>query len=136
MKITEQYLAGFFDGEGALLMRSRSDRDGRPAHVQIEAHITNNNIDLLHAIQREYGGRLSNHQNKHRMCHRLRWTNKSAILNLLKKISSHLILKRENAELMLQYIEMRPPHKRGRLSEDIFSFPQKMSELNSRLRHR
>jgi hypothetical protein len=136
MKVSAQYLAGFFDGEGCITMRHRTSREGRPQHIQIEANITNTNRDVLALIQSDYGGSLHTHQNKHRAIHRLRWTSKDAIYALLKKVFPYLVIKRSNAELMLEYIKARPAHRRSRLTVDDISFAGRMTTLNETLRFR
>ena len=117
-------------------MRKRAGRKGRPEHIQIEASITNNNLEILKAIVAEYGGVVSCHPNKRRMCHKVRWTNKESISVLLRRIAKHLILKKPNAELMLKYIFLRPPHKRSPLSVSELSLADQMGLLNSKLRFR
>ena len=111
-------------------------RVNRSAHIQVEADLTNNNLDLLQLIQKQLGGKLVTKKNKHRNIYRLRWMNKEDIYSLLKQIHPFLILKRCNSELMLEYLKARPAHKRARLSEHDLAFPKRMIALNSKLRFR
>jgi hypothetical protein len=136
MKISLQYLAGFFDGEGSLMILHKSARSYQTAHIQIEAHLTNNNLKLLKSIQKQLGGKLVTLKNKHRNIYRLRWLKKEAIQQLLNQLYPFLILKRPNAKLMLEYITARPAHKRSRLSKHDFSFAKRMTALNKELRFR
>ena len=50
------YVAGFFDGEGHISIRSRAKQSKRSQHHQILAGITNTNKDLLDWIQSVFGG--------------------------------------------------------------------------------
>lgn len=136
MKITDQYLAGFFDGEGCIMIHHHEARGVRGRHITVNVTLTNNNQELLLLVQRSFEGSMSSYKNKHRYIHRLSWTNKDNIRCLLEKILPYLILKRDHALLMLEYIKQRPPQKRATLTPKDISFAKRMVELNSKLRFR
>ena len=136
MKITDQYLAGFFDGEGCIMIHHHAARGARGRHITVNVTLTNNNQDLLLLVQQSFEGSMSSYKNKHRYIHRLSWTNKDSIRCLLGRIIPDLILNRDHALLMLEYIKQRPPQKRATLTIQDIAFAKRMVELNSKLRFR
>ena len=118
------------------MIHHHAARGVRGRHITVNVTLTNNNQDLLLLVQQSFEGSMSAYKNKHRLIHRLSWTNKDSIRCLLGKILPYLILKRQHALLMLEYIKQRPPQKRATLSMQDIDFANRMVELNSKLRFR
>lgn len=99
------YLAGIIDGEGTISIAPRLDIDSHSYFLIVQ--VTNTNLDLLrHLIKltglgriTEKGRKKSNHKNAYYWG--LRVEEIKLLLPLLKEF---LIIKRQQAELMLEYL--------------------------------
>lgn len=98
-----KYLAGFFDGEGHIGTSLQSLKHYRS--YALHASITNTNREILEQIRTEYGGNISAkshladawlHQ------YHIMWYS-TAAKEFIAKIAPHLIVKKEQAELALQF---------------------------------
>jgi len=106
MTISEEWLAGFFDGEGCINITVA----GKHRRCILRLYIVNTDMDVLSRIQSEYGGFLServhpNHPNW-KPCGTLTWTNQQA-RELLERIGKHIILKRRQLDLALEFLSLR-----------------------------
>jgi hypothetical protein len=98
--LSEQYIAGFFDGEGSIYLSK--DASG---YYRLNACITNACREILEIIQKMYGGYIRikspSSMGKKRV-YELILTNKLAEV-FLKDILPYLVIKKEIAEKALQY---------------------------------
>ena len=116
MVISKQYLAGFFDGEGSMRLRSGFSRRS-PLSIRVELKVTNTNLSILQAIQNEYGGKIRIKRNPSRPCYTLYWSNIGNIKPILLLLVPYLIVKKPHAMLLLEYLKHRGGPKKIRLSE-------------------
>lgn len=105
------YIAGFLDGEGTIHIHCNSDGTNLGPVV----NMSNSNLEVLETIQGWVGGRLSTHQlNKrsgkltskgepYKLAHRLTFASKKDILTFLLIVWQYLIVKYDQAELMIDY---------------------------------
>lgn len=134
MKISAQYLAGFFDGEGNLRLYSGFSKKS-PTSMRAEIAITNNNREILVMIQAQYGGKILERQNTHRTIYRLYWSNLDGIKGLLKIITPYLVVKRRHAELLLEYVSRHNSTDRCAITERDREIAATIASLNSELRY-
>lgn len=108
--ISNEYLAGFFDGEGTFYL-GKQFKNGK-VYPKAQVMLSQSGADglsLLEKIQKQYGGCIYEHlkAGKHKAtksAYKLYWNKDEAIL-LIKQIKHALFLKQEQAEKVLQYLE-------------------------------
>jgi hypothetical protein len=102
--ITNEYMAGFFDGEGCINITIC----GKNRQTVLRVYVVNTDKDILLKIQSKFGGRLyhsdkgNNKGWKTFRC--LDWRGPHAI-KLLQSIYPHLLLKRPQADLAFKFYE-------------------------------
>lgn len=121
-----RYLAGFIDGEGCLTI-SKQNRGGHhiSPEYKIKCIVNHTNLDILKVYKNIFGGEIyivklkegRNHKKQHQ------WiiSNKVAY-DFCKKIIKYLILKKKNAQLLIDFYEKRISNK----------YPIKTEELERR----
>ena len=135
MSISPQYLAGFFDGEGSMrLQRGFSKR--APLSIRAEVKITNTNRLLLEAIQAEYGGKIRTKHNPSRPCYILYWSNMKDIKHLVSLLKPYLVLKRQLASLMLEFLDKRGGNTRIKISARDLEIFKNLTTINTEARYR
>ena len=130
MVISPEYLAGFIDGEGHLgierinngkphLYRSSPQRAPKlynrsPEHT-IRVQVSNTNLEGLIAIQESYGGSLTvikaPNRPRNKQGYKLTWNSRRAE-EILKLAGPHLILKRPQYALLLEFLQFRQKNQR------------------------
>ena len=139
------YIAGLIDGEGYIRFNSAQRQVSR---VPIIA-VTNTNVEVLNWLSKKVGGHvyLKNMPKKktHKPSYEWKFCGVKQIKHFLEQIKDLLIIKRPQAELMLEYLRKHKPYSREeaiRNNKGQFTlFPripwkeeiyQKMTELNKR----
>lgn len=135
------YLAGFFDGEGSVMVDTRkvycAGRPNRNHHQSptVAVKVGNTDPKPLHRFRRVFGGRVyrepdprsvRNNRNKPMYSYRA-YENTSRVI--LEKLLPHLMTKRPQAELALQLY-----HLKETLSPKDFSQTPELFDLIQRLR--
>ena len=157
--ISPQYLAGFIDGEGNLGIERINNGKAKsfrwlpsrvsriyyrsPEHT-IRIQVSNTNLDGLRAIQHDYGGSLTAmkapNRPRNKQAFKLTWTSRRAE-GLLSVVGPHLVLKRPQYGLILEFMKFRQKNKRlggsnGRLDPSVIEirddFQRRLKELNRR----
>jgi hypothetical protein len=126
--ITNQYAAGFFDGEGSVYANSRTR--GRPPTILV--CISNTNKEVLQALKEQWGGSLNGKARREGHSAVYQWTMaRRNAYRFMKDIQPYLIIKREVVAAGLAYCEemMRPQPERIR-------YENKWVERDQRLRSR
>lgn len=112
-KITKQYIAGFFDGEGSIGIYKRKDRyNGACLRTQLAQTKTRLSTILFEELKKRYGGNISTDIS---LSGRVTYNwqlNPKGVPKFLKDISPYLILKKSQAQLGLYWIKNRPKVKR------------------------
>lgn len=125
--MTDEWLAGFFDGEGCISGRTYFCPTKYVKHprVHIQISITQKDRTILEAIQKKYGGRI---YDKQRGCSHIRWLGKDEMKSFLQKISPYVLCKKEQVILALKFIETIREENLGckRLSEEIHAERQEI----------
>ena len=108
--MTPEYLAGFFDGEGTFYLGLQTSRNGKeyPKAQVMLSQSGEDGLALLTTIQINYGGNIYQHlkAGEHKAtkaAYKLYW-NKEEAIRLIGEIGPYLILKKQAAQEVLQYL--------------------------------
>lgn len=128
------YIAGLFDGEGCISLYRRKDSRIEGFTLGYEVSIKNTNMRTLYAINGKVKGRLvekSNGENSKKVY--------SLILNNLKGINCflvemvpYLLIKRHQAELMIDFCQSRLNRKGTKYTQQEIKIADKIRKLNKR----
>lgn len=115
------YIAGFFDGEGSILI-AKSDRSKfrpNPSPLwSLRITISNQHLPVLQLMHQEFGGGMYSQTSGKSGVYRLILQNNQAE-NFLRKIQSYVKVKNDQVELALAFQDLRKGRSsRVRLSED------------------
>ncbi len=94
------YLAGFFDGEGCICITHYIRPVTGTSIFQLKATVSNLNFDVLKLIKDNFGGGLTKKGKDG--CYRYYSSSKTAA-NFIARILPYLIIKKEQAELALEF---------------------------------
>jgi len=101
--IQKGYIAGMLDGEGSIhISRYKPPRYSYTIRVQI----SNTNLEALELIQSWVGGRIQASNRKTKPVYHLIFSSKESILDLLIPVSQHLVIKFDQALLMIDFCLM------------------------------
>lgn len=139
------YMAGIIDGEGSMGVYYVADhhydnRRGRRSYFN-SLSVSNTDKRLIDHLKSIWGGSITtyaNHGFKYSWIHRISWQSRSDLLNILNATLPYLVLKKEQAELMIQWCELRKrrkTHKAGYTDEEI-KIAQQISNLASAKKRR
>jgi predicted transcriptional regulator len=112
MNITEEYLAGLLDGEGyfGLMKRGGTNHGYQRKSYQpaIKMAFTDKDAEILYFLKDKYGGYINKSKAKGNKKSSTQWEIKGKIhlKNFLPSIIPYLILKKKQAELLLEFCEM------------------------------
>lgn len=103
------YIAGFIDGDGTLQISIRWNKDRTPRKCQYSVEVRNTDPRSLEFIHRKLNPswKLSYCRSNRQMC--LYFQGKDRVREFLTNIKPYLILKKEQAEIMLQLIKQHKP---------------------------
>lgn len=107
--IPPAYLAGFFDGEGyvglASNTRRTSTRKAPKLSFQPKIAIGQKHPAVLLSIQESLGyGSITRHKTRFGFTYRFRVHNRIDVIRFLEEVLPHVIVKREQVELMLKVL--------------------------------
>lgn len=108
-RITDEYLAGFFDGEGTFYIGKQKKNGFEYPHATIMlSQSGEKGLQLLSAIQEIYGGAVYIHlkPGEHKAtkyAYKLYW-NKEEGVELIKKLLPYLNIKHDSAKEVLEYL--------------------------------
>jgi hypothetical protein len=112
-KLSDDYIAGFFDGEGSfgfhLTGKASKDRNSE----EVRAYISVGSIDkyILELIREHFGfGSIYSSVRAKRNwkpCYAYRVDSYRAIKRILEKIVPKLVIKKKQADLLLEFVELR-----------------------------
>lgn len=100
MKLSIEYLAGFFDGEGCINIYARNN--GRQFRIRLM--LANTHVGVLREIQAHFGGSIMSPQmpksEKHKPRYQLVWRGNNAV-ELLREMEPFSIVKIDEIRLIL-----------------------------------
>lgn len=108
--MTDEYVAGFFDGEGCFFLGKQ--KKGNKFYPKAQILLSQSGPDglkLLEAIQSQYGGSIYHHlkvgqYQATKDAYKI-WWNKEEGIKLIETLLPHLILKKEAAQQVLNYLK-------------------------------
>lgn len=127
--VSDEYLAGFVDGEGSLSL-ARRHRPRQSTEYSVRIAIYNSHRGVLEEIRRGFGGTWSDVGTRYphwKPAFALIWTNAAAV-ELLTKLAPYLRVKSEHAKVLFRFVEHVQRCKRTRDARGYLSSlaPQKM----------
>ncbi len=112
MILSDSYIAGFFDGEGCITSQLvwKTGKYEKHPRVNVQVTITQKDRKILEGIQKKFGGTIQYKFGgpkyaKRNPCYHLRITGKETMGNFLRTIQPYSIVKREQIDLALEFIE-------------------------------
>lgn len=102
--ISYEYIAGFLDGEGSIVLY----KTGAYKNVQLNVSFSNTNLEVLHRIMQVTGGSIvksNKSKNNWKQGYMLVITGKDKLLPLLERLQKLLIIKQEQCSLALRYLQ-------------------------------
>jgi len=110
--ISNEYAAGFFDGEGCVMVMKSQGHLPRP-NYSLKVAITNTDLEVLREFQQKWGGYVYQMQSKTKS--RWQWQiARPGIVRFLEAVYPYLYSKKEQVEIALSYNEIVPKSNRGR----------------------
>jgi len=134
--LIKSYIAGLFDGEGSItILRLKSNEKCRRVSSihNLNIRIANTNKEVLEMVKELFGGGLHISNRTHRICYS--WTASGNIAwNFLKHIIPFLRIKKQQAQLGIDFHESIAPHNNIKLTQEQLDFreeyKQKITDLN------
>jgi len=124
-KVSAEYLAGFTDAEGSLILAKVSIFDKWNLQYVPRVCIDNTNKAVLEDLQRDYGGILANQvarKAQWKRAYKLVWNGRK-IKPLLLSVGPHLRIKRTQARILMQFIRHRKRTHQRRTGRCFGRFP-------------
>lgn len=105
--LSPQYVAGFFDGEGCIIVAKDSGarHNKRPSYV-LRVDVANTDYRVLEMLQREFGGNIARSHGKNRPCYNWQ-VNAQLAKKFLEWVRPYLTVKAEQAWLALEFMSQR-----------------------------
>ena len=133
--ITKEYLAGFIDGEGSISCYKRKDiRTKKGFTINSIISIGNTNKEIMQEISELIKGHLfvkSNGINSKKI-YNVQIQDIATIKEFLETIKDKLILKKQQAELMIVYCELRQTNSGKPYSKREIEIAETITKLNKR----
>lgn len=111
--ISWQYLAGMIDADGSI----GTTRTGAKRNVVGRVMVANTNQEFLYTLKNEFGGTVSIRDKGHKKNWKpfglICWSNRQAEI-ILENVLPFLIIKKKQAELCIELIQMRNASKKER----------------------
>ncbi len=130
-RISGEYLAGFVDAEGSLMIaKFRATSPGK-WYYRARASLDNVDGQVLREIQRTYGGILFRQRRRKsgwRVVYKLVWTG-DRTERLLHPILPHLRVKRKQGELLLRFIQHRSQTRLRQIGTRASPLPDRVIAL-------
>lgn len=100
--LSDQYIAGFFDGEGCVSIRARRPRQRGTVTTSLAVDIGNTEVGILLMIQERFGGYLTRNRGCNRPVHVLRLRGVKTF-NFLLAVQPYAIVKADQIAIALEY---------------------------------
>ncbi len=135
--IDKRYIAGFIDGEGYISVVKHKDTRLKRGYTLFPIfRITNSNKEALEKINEFVKGDIRSNgrdrNSNHKQVYRIEVIKLERIKEILKEIKPYLIIKKQQAELMINFCNRRLKADVKNYTEDDFKFPELFSKLNKR----
>ncbi len=129
MKLSWQYLAGFFDGEGCLYISRQKGKKKNPYYTP-RVVIANTNEEVIGLIEKSFHGSTAREGFEIRPGRRRPWYveiyRRDRIKKFLKGIYPYSIVKKKQIELMFEFIKHLDKSKSGKpVADEIIVWREK-----------
>jgi len=128
------YIAGIIDGEGTIGLYGGISESGY-WYLHPSLHISNTKLELVQYVKTLTDlGHITPYtpsNPRHNICYHFFITNYQEIKQFLKAVESYLTIKKEQANLLLEFLHLRGEHSKG-YSERELEIYSKLKELNAR----
>lgn len=114
--LSKEYLAGFIDGEGSLMIQKWKDWRYPNPHYKPRISIANTDRAVLEDIQQLYGGILADQPPRNArwsFAYQLIWTD-GKVERVLRSVKPYLRIKREQARVLSELIRHKRRTRQGR----------------------
>lgn len=132
-----QYLAGFFDGEGSVAVYKNSDKRGYCLRFQLTQNVSPQSKIIVDYLVTKYSASVNVQDTlSGKQKYNIALSGSKAAI-ILKDLQPHLILKKEQVDIALEWHESKPPRlrdERGRVMEFNQSYFVKSQEVAKKLR--
>jgi hypothetical protein len=126
-EVEKAYVAGLVDGEASFCITKHvSPRKGR--WLQPCLDISNNDENCLEYLREMYGGTINTINNR---AHHLRFTHPRFIKKILEDLLPYLIVKKEQAKVMLSFCESRIRRRGMAYTKNELAWCEALKILNS-----
>jgi len=117
--LTDDYIAGFFDGEGCVRLQVHNDKRGKGySYIEAQIEITSCDMSILEEIQKTVEcGKIrekDNYKRGNNHCYKLVFSKQSEMLKVLKRIYPVLRIKRDACSKVIKFLE-----NKSSLNKDI-----------------
>jgi hypothetical protein len=133
--IDKKYIAGFIDGEGSIALYKHKDirvKKGYTLHPMFD--IVNTNLEVLKAINNLVNGKIK-YKTKQIGCKQvylIQLQDYKQIKSILEILLPYLIVKKKQAELMIEFCNSRLKSNGKKYSERDYKIVDLFSKLNKR----
>ena len=108
--LTDDYIAGLFDGEGCAILQIHNDKRGKGhSYLEPQVCITSCNKEILEEIKMYMGcGKIwenDNHRRGNNRCYRLFFVKQIDMLRVLKMLRPMLRIKKDASDKVINFIE-------------------------------
>jgi len=138
INITPEYVAGFFDGEGSA--RVRKDHSKKSGDfIRVEISIANTNMDILKAIQAQYGGQIrtiKTAKSGAKPVHRIYWSSLDNASSFIDIVYPYVIGKKLQLNLLREYLSHHSSNSRSPVTDEDWALVTKSLQLNFRIHSR
>jgi hypothetical protein len=104
--MTDEWLAGFFDGEGCISgqLQFVPTKYIKHPRISLQVSITQKDRGILEQIKKKYGGVIYAKKSGH-PCWHLRWLGKKEMGRILHILAPYVICKKEQVLLALKFVD-------------------------------
>jgi len=139
--ISEQYVAGFFDGEGCITTQMQwiQGKYEKYPRVCLQVTIANTDLNILKLIENWFCGKIHKCSTSGRMkrCYQWRITGKEAMMRFLNTIRPYVAVKKDQVELALEFCDTLRDENLGcvPLSKKTHAIRKRIHDELRRLKH-
>jgi len=136
---TKAYLAGYLDGDGTINANLDKRKNCKGYGVHFEVSLISKNKQFIEKLKGMVGGHLSTFiyedSRRKKEGYKVGFTNQASALAFLKAVTPHLILKKRQGEVMIEYLESRLEARREKgnaalISKESWEKIEEMRRLN------
>ena len=133
--VDDAYFAGLFDGEGCVSINKTKGPKNKPYSrfgFQLRISITNTNLEVLEKLQKVYGGKIYKREKSNARSYYDWVAASNQAIDPLTKWTPFLIIKRDQANIALEFQKNRKTNKTEDDWNKEFSCYQNIRKLNAR----